>query len=37
VLDDIQRLAQEDDYFWQPAELLVSLVEQGRRFDSLNR
>ena len=36
VLADIQRYAEQDDHFWQPAPLLTKLVEQGRNFDSLN-
>ena len=37
VLADIERFAQEDAWFWQPADLLKSLVAQGRTFDDLNR
>ncbi|MEY4764846.1 MAG: hypothetical protein RI907_1519 [Pseudomonadota bacterium] len=36
VLADIQRLAEEDPLFWQPAPLLVKLVAEGRNFASLN-
>jgi 3-hydroxyacyl-CoA dehydrogenase len=37
VLADIQRFAQEDAYFWQPADLLVRLVNDGKTFDDLNK
>jgi 3-hydroxyacyl-CoA dehydrogenase len=37
VLADIRVYAEEDAYFWKPAELLVELVEQSRDFDSLNQ
>jgi hypothetical protein len=37
VLADIQRFAQEDAYLWQPADLLVRLVNDGKTFDDLNK
>ena len=37
VLEDIQAFAKEDPLFWQPAPLLVQLVEEGRNFASLNK
>ncbi len=37
VLADIERYAQEDAWFWQPAGLLKTLVAEGRSFDDLNR
>jgi len=29
--------AREDPLFWQPAALLLQLIEEGRNFDSLNK
>ncbi|APE44531.1 3-hydroxyacyl-CoA dehydrogenase [Sulfitobacter alexandrii] len=37
VLADIERYAQEDAWFWQPAPLLKKLVAEGRTFDDLNK
>ncbi|MEC5214774.1 3-hydroxyacyl-CoA dehydrogenase [Polaromonas sp. CG_9.5] len=37
ILADIQAFAQEDPLFWQPAPLLLKLIEEGRNFDSLNK
>jgi 3-hydroxyacyl-CoA dehydrogenase len=37
ILADIRTFAQEDPLFWQPAALLLQLVEEGRDFDSLNK
>lgn len=37
LLTDIRDWAEEDDFFWQPAPLLETLVAEGRRFDHLNR
>ncbi len=37
VLEDIRSFAKEDPLFWQPAPLLVKLVEEGRNFASLNK
>ena len=37
ILADIQALAKEDPLFWQPAPLLVQLVQEGKDFDSLNQ
>ncbi|KIN70516.1 Enoyl-CoA hydratase/isomerase/3-hydroxyacyl-CoA dehydrogenase [Sulfitobacter noctilucae] len=37
VLADIQRYAQDDAWFWQPAPLLEDLAAQGRTFDDLNK
>ncbi len=36
ILADIRLYAEEDPYFWEPADLLVELVKQGREFESLN-
>ena len=36
IVNDIQLFALEDDFFWQTAPLLTSLVEDGKTFDSLN-
>ena len=36
VLADIKEFAKEDPLFWQPAPLLVKLVAEGRKFESLN-
>lgn len=37
VLSDIRRYAEEDAFAWQPAKLLVDLVERGKNFESLNK
>ena len=37
ILADIERYAQEDPLFWQPAALLQRLVAEGRDFESLNQ
>ncbi|MBW4707146.1 enoyl-CoA hydratase/isomerase family protein [Roseobacter sp. YSTF-M11] len=37
LLADIERYAEEDDYFWRPAPLLRELVADGRCFDDLNK
>ncbi len=37
VLGDIHTFALDDPEFWQPAALLVKLVQEGRDFDSLNK
>ena len=37
ILADIQDFAREDPLFWQPAALLLQLIEEGRNFDSLNK
>ena len=37
ILADIRACEQEDPLFWQPAPLLVKLVEEGKTFDSLNQ
>ncbi len=37
LLKDIERYAEEDDYFWAPAPLLKQLVAEGRSFDDLNK
>jgi 3-hydroxyacyl-CoA dehydrogenase len=37
LLADIERYAETDPYFWQPAPLLEQLVAQGRTFDDLNK
>ena len=37
VLADIRSYAEEDAFAWQPAKLLVDLVERGENFESLNK
>ena len=37
ILADIQSYAKEDDFFWQPAQLLERLVAAGKTFDDLNK
>jgi 3-hydroxyacyl-CoA dehydrogenase len=37
ILADIQAFALEDPLFWQPAALLVQLIEESRNFGSLNQ
>ena len=37
ILADIERLAEEDPFFWSPAPLLKRLVAEGRRFADLDR
>jgi 3-hydroxyacyl-CoA dehydrogenase len=37
VLADIERFAQEDAFFWQPAPLLTELAAKGGSFDDLNK
>lgn len=37
ILVDIQSYAKEDDFFWQPAQLLERLVAAGKTFDDLNK
>jgi 3-hydroxyacyl-CoA dehydrogenase len=37
LLDDIRSWETDDPYFWQPAPLLVRLVEEGRTFSDLNK
>jgi 3-hydroxyacyl-CoA dehydrogenase len=37
VLADIREFAKQDPLFWQPAKLLVKLVEEGRDFESMNK
>mmetsp|Transcript_29565 Transcript_29565/g.58140 ORF Transcript_29565/g.58140 Transcript_29565/m.58140 type:complete len:698 (-) Transcript_29565:4685-6778(-) len=37
LLADMQRYAEDDPYFWQPAPLLEQLVAEGRTFDDLNK
>ncbi|MEP2027254.1 MAG: 3-hydroxyacyl-CoA dehydrogenase NAD-binding domain-containing protein [Paracoccaceae bacterium] len=37
LLRDIESYATEDAYYWQPAPLLVKLVQCGRCFDDLNK
>jgi 3-hydroxyacyl-CoA dehydrogenase len=36
ILADIREFGKEDAAFWAPAPLLVSLVEDGRKFEDLN-
>ena len=33
----IERYAEEDSHFWQPAPLLTQLVQSGKNFNSLNQ
>ncbi|MGH1579128.1 3-hydroxyacyl-CoA dehydrogenase NAD-binding domain-containing protein [Planktotalea sp.] len=37
ILADINRYAEEDDFFWQPSDLLTRLVAAGKSFDDLNK
>ncbi|MEM8692742.1 MAG: 3-hydroxyacyl-CoA dehydrogenase NAD-binding domain-containing protein [Pseudomonadota bacterium] len=37
LLADINRYAEDDPYFWQPAPLLEQLVAEGKTFDDLNQ
>jgi len=37
ILADIRAFAQTDPLFWKPSALLITLVEAGRDFDSLNK
>ena len=37
ILKDIREFAKDDPAFWEPAPLLVELVEQGRSFADLNK
>lgn len=37
ILTDLQKFAEEDPYFWEPAALLEQLVAEGRSFDDLNK
>ncbi len=37
ILADIKRYAEEDDFFWQPSDLLTRLVAAGKSFDDLNK
>ncbi len=37
VVENIERYAKEDDYFWRAAPLLKKLVADHRNFDSLNQ
>ena len=36
VLAELERLSQEDAFFWQPSPLIVDLVARGADFSSLN-
>ena len=36
VLAELERLSQEDAFFWRPSPLIVELVERGADFSSLN-
>lgn len=36
LLGDIEKWAQQDSYFWEPAPLLKQLVADGKTFDDLN-
>ncbi len=37
ILDRIREYAKEDAQFWRESPLLVEMVDQGRRFDDLNK
>ncbi|SDW75698.1 3-hydroxyacyl-CoA dehydrogenase [Albimonas donghaensis] len=37
ILNDIREFAKDDPKFWEPAPLLVKLVEEGRSFADLNK
>ncbi|MNN31581.1 Fatty acid oxidation complex subunit alpha [compost metagenome] len=37
LLADIREYEKEDPLFWQPAPLLVDLVQRGQNFDTLNQ
>lgn len=37
ILADIRSFENEDAEFWQPAQLLIDLVERGENFESLNK
>lgn len=37
ILADLKIFAKEDDFFWQPAALLRTLVANGENFNSLNK
>ncbi|MFK7858182.1 MAG: 3-hydroxyacyl-CoA dehydrogenase NAD-binding domain-containing protein [Granulosicoccus sp.] len=37
LLANIERFAQKDDFFWQPAPLLQKLVADGQQLDDLNQ
>ncbi|MEM6374430.1 MAG: 3-hydroxyacyl-CoA dehydrogenase family protein, partial [Pseudomonadota bacterium] len=37
LLSDINRYAEVDPYFWDPAPQLEMLVAEGRTFDDLNK
>jgi 3-hydroxyacyl-CoA dehydrogenase len=36
IIEDINKFSQEDKIFWKPSPLLLSLVERGENFESLN-
>jgi len=36
VLAELERLSQEDAFFWRPSPLVVELVARGADFSSLN-
>jgi 3-hydroxyacyl-CoA dehydrogenase len=36
VLAELERLSEEDAFFWRPSPLIVELVERGADFSSLN-
>ncbi|MGN6649990.1 3-hydroxyacyl-CoA dehydrogenase NAD-binding domain-containing protein [Trinickia sp.] len=36
VLSELERLSQEDAFFWKPSPLIVELVQRGADFASLN-
>jgi len=37
IVADIERFRQDDDYFWQPSQLLLDLARDGRTFADLNK
>lgn len=37
IVADIERFRQEDDFFWQPSNLLLELARDGKTFADLNK
>lgn len=37
LLEDLRDFSNEDPRFWSPAPLITDLVEQGKKFDDLNK
>ena len=36
ILNDLIIFEKEDPLFWKPSQLIISLVEKGNDFESLN-